>query len=319
MRSPNRLNNALRWPNSRRRLPGISHAAPERPVWAATDWSSHTRTAHISGARVHYLDIGSGPPLVLLHGLGMSWRAWLQNIPDLARDHRVIAIDLPGFGDSQRIRWRRDLSGHAAVVVELLYHIDASRCVLAGHSLGGYVALHVALQMGEDIAALILISSPDSQIGMAHRLAMFAALSSLRMLIYPPVIEAWCIRQRALHKVLFGRLVADTSCLKPELLNAFRRSYATDGFWRGIRAALGDTVGKRSGSLRIRTLILAGKGDAIIPPTAAYRLATLIPDATLTLWDSVGHAPMLERPAEFNAVVRNFASSADTSPDHEAS
>jgi pimeloyl-ACP methyl ester carboxylesterase len=276
------------------------------------NWASHTHTATVFGRRVHYLDIGSGAPLVLLHGLGMSWRVWLRNIPDLAKHRRVVAIDLPGFGDSQRIRWQRDLSGHSDVVVELLHRINVRRCALVGHSLGGLVAQHVALRMGEDVGALVLMSSPDAQIGLIRRLAAFIGLASLRTVIYPPAVEQWCIRQSFVHPVMFGRLVADTRCLDTELLTALARGYATNGFWRGIHAALGDSVSERIGALRTPTLVLGGTDDAIVPAATAYRLAGSIPGATLTLWPGVGHAPMLERPAEFNRVIRDFIASTRT-------
>jgi pimeloyl-ACP methyl ester carboxylesterase len=277
--------------------------------WTDIDWTAHTHTTFLRGGRVHYLDIGSGPALVLLHGLGMSWRVWLRNLADLARDHRVVAVDLPGFGQSSRLPWRFDLGGHAEVVIDLLHRIDALPCTLVGHSLGGLVAQHAALRMGADVDALILTSSPDSGTGAARRLAAFTQISALRTLVYSRAVENWLIKASFLHPTLFGRLVADTGCLDAGLLTTLSRGYATDGFWRGIHAALADRVSEHIGALRVPTLVLAGAADAVVPAAAAQRLAAAIPDATLTIWSRVGHAPMLERPAEFAAAVRTFVAS----------
>ncbi|MGH3970275.1 MAG: alpha/beta fold hydrolase [Mycobacterium sp.] len=277
------------------------------PEWAATDWNRYARTVRVRGGDVHYVDIGAGPVVVLIHGLGMSWRMWLPNIYVLARKHRVIAIDLPGFGASQRLPWRRDLGGHAEVVVELLREINGLPATVVGHSLGAFVAQHVAVLLDTDIDGLLLVSSPESRMGMLRRLAIVCTLSLLRTLLYPRWLENRCIKHMRLRKALFGRLVYDTTCLKVTLLTELSRGYATNGFWRAMHAGLRDPVSLRLGSIRAPTLILAGKNDTLIPPSAAHRLASAIPYAEVLVWNDVGHAPMLERPTEFNELVENFA------------
>ena len=210
MKSPIRSRRRPFWTRSSHGLTPVSEDA--LPAWAKTDWKRHCRTAQLSGGRVHYLDIGHGPTVVLIHGLGMSWRAWLRNIGDLACDHRVIAIDLPGFGASQRLRWQRDLSGHADAVVELVsQRIGARPCTLVGHSLGGMVAQRAALRLGADLDRLVLVSSPDSRIGFWQRIGIIVGLSSLRTLLYSRRVQRWCIAWTWLHKPLFGGLVDDTN------------------------------------------------------------------------------------------------------------
>ena len=271
-----------------------------------TDWKRYCHSAQLSGGRMQYLDMGVGPTLVLIHGLGMSWRAWLSNISDLARDHRVIAVDLPGFGASQRLCWRRDLSGHAAAVVELLNHLGAQPCTVVGHSLGGMVAQRVALRLGTDLDKLVLVSSPDSRVRFWQRITMVVGLSLLRSLLYFSRVRRSCIACTWLHKPLFGGLVSETGVLDTALLADLLAGYATNGFWRGMHAGLGDSVSRHLGAIAAPTLVLAGANDRLVRPASAYRLAASIPNATVVLWDGIGHGPMLERPNEFSALVRDF-------------
>ena len=304
MKSPMSPRKRLFWT---RTSGGLTRVSEETlPARAATDWKRYCRTAQLSGGRVHYLDIGHGPTVVFIHGLGLSWRVWLRNIGDLARDHRVIAVDLPGFGASQRLRWRRDLSGHADAVLELVQHIGARPCTLVGHSLGGMVAQRAALRLGTDLDKLVLVSSPDSRIGFWQRIGIVVSLSSLRTLLYSRRVQRWCIAWTWLHKPLFGGLVDGTNGIDSALMTELLSGYATNGFWRGMHAALRDPVSRHLGAIEAPTLVLTGVNDPLVRLASAYRLADSIPHATVVRWDRVGHGPMLERPAEFNALVRDF-------------
>src|SRR5262249_5776173 len=72
-----------------------------RSEWLDVDWQEHLHSRSVNGARVNYVEMGQGPPVILIHGLSGCWQNWLENIPQLARRHRVIALDLPGFGESE--------------------------------------------------------------------------------------------------------------------------------------------------------------------------------------------------------------------------
>src|ERR671919_466306 len=83
--------------------PGANHdyGRQGRAPWLDVDWAAHQHRIRIDGRVVNYVDMGEGPALVFIHGLGASWQSWLENIPEFARDHRVVAMDLPGFGYSK--------------------------------------------------------------------------------------------------------------------------------------------------------------------------------------------------------------------------
>src|SRR5687768_9383782 len=77
-----------------------SMVAKPRPAWMEIDWSTHQRWVWVQDRPANVIEIGSGPPIVFVHGLSGSWQNWLEQLPEFARDHRCIAVDLPGFGES---------------------------------------------------------------------------------------------------------------------------------------------------------------------------------------------------------------------------
>jgi hypothetical protein len=98
------------------RFAGDDYGVPDEPDWRTLDWREHLRTARIDGRRVNYVDVGEGDPLVLVHGIAGNWQNWLENIPRLARERRVVALDLPGFGASEDPPVDPTMSGYGRAV-----------------------------------------------------------------------------------------------------------------------------------------------------------------------------------------------------------
>src|SRR5687768_3153915 len=109
--------------------------------WQDRDWSPYIHDAAVAGKRLRYLDMGEGAPLVLVHGTGGAWQSWLLNIVALAEHHRVIAVDLPGFGRSEAVPAAPNMSAYAASIAALLEQLGLERVSILGHSLGGIVAM----------------------------------------------------------------------------------------------------------------------------------------------------------------------------------
>ena len=155
--------------------PGAAPAAPWRdrdaddeygctatPNWRETDWSRELKQIEIDGIPVNYVDVGSGEeePVVLVHGLGGQWQNWLENIPRLALDRRVVAMDLPGFGltpepEDEEI----SITGYGRCVNALCDELGLGKVELVGNSMGGYVAAEVAIQFPERVSRLVLVSA----------------------------------------------------------------------------------------------------------------------------------------------------------------
>ncbi|MEO7197673.1 MAG: alpha/beta fold hydrolase, partial [Solirubrobacterales bacterium] len=130
------------------------------PAWLRIDWREHLRTVDINGARINYAEIGEGPPIVFAHGLGGCWQNWLENMPRMAElGHRVIALDLPGFGASPMPPWKISIPAYGRLVEDFCEHLDVGPCTLVGNSMGGFVAAEVAVGEPEWIERLVLTSA----------------------------------------------------------------------------------------------------------------------------------------------------------------
>ena len=112
----------------------------------AIDYGYEVKTAQVRNIEVGYIDQGSGEVLLLIHGLGSNAKAWQRNIPDLAADHRVIAVDLPGYGYSDKGDYQYSMSFYATVLSELLAGLGVDKAVWVGHSMGGQIAMVAALE-----------------------------------------------------------------------------------------------------------------------------------------------------------------------------
>jgi len=108
---------------------------------------------------VHYLDVGAGPPVVLVHGLASAWSVWYHTLPALSAHYRVIAVDLPGFGRSDAFGRDVEVTDYVDVLIELLDGLEIERVGLIGHSLGGVIAQHFAARHSARTAALVLVAT----------------------------------------------------------------------------------------------------------------------------------------------------------------
>src|SRR5215213_7102096 len=103
------------------------YGVAQRSEWVDIDWRSHLRSHVLRGSRVNYVEMGQGPPVVLVHGLSGCWPNWLENIPHLAKRHRVIALDLPGFGESELPQEEISIPGYGRFVDAFLGEIGVER------------------------------------------------------------------------------------------------------------------------------------------------------------------------------------------------
>src|SRR5947207_1276530 len=137
-------------PGAARRA-GDDYGAKASPDWRTIDWGQFLHDTVIAGRRVRYCDFGSGdePPVVLIHGLGGSWQNWLENIPRIGQERRVIALDLPGHGASEMPAEEMSISRFGRCVDALCSELDLGEVVLVGNSMGGVTAAEVAIQFPE--------------------------------------------------------------------------------------------------------------------------------------------------------------------------
>jgi pimeloyl-ACP methyl ester carboxylesterase len=272
------------------------------------DWRVLERDILVDGRRLRYVDVGVGPVLLLVHGLGGSWQNWLENIPKLSRDHRVIAVDLPGFGRSDRVPRLRSLAPYAASVVSLLDRLGVADAVVVGHSMGGFVSERLTLQRPDLVRGLVLVSAGGSAVG-PRQVAAVQGMLAMRRVAANPGAARRMAQIPWLRRCALAGFVHDPSCVSGRLAEHLMENFIAPGFADAVRVGLREDLRHALHRISAPTLLIWGDRDRVLPVSRARQLAELIPDASLEVWSHVGHCAMLERPVRFNARIRRFTDS----------
>jgi pimeloyl-ACP methyl ester carboxylesterase len=271
------------------------------------DWSAVVRDARLAGRRVRYADHGNGPALVLIHGLGGSWQTWLNNIPALGLRHRVIAIDLPGFGGSDVLPPPAEMRGHAETVAALLDELGIASATVVAHSMGGIVALSLIAARPELVDGLVLANAggiPLTPLRLALIVGGFRLFD--RFLNRPAVMHAVAVRPR-LRRLAFAGFIFDHETLRGPFAAEVVPAMSAPGFLGAVVAAGKVAAAVDPSTVRCPVLLLWGRHDRILPLEHARELARVLPDARLVVIERAGHCPMFEAPEEFNGAVLEFA------------
>lgn len=243
---------------------------------------------------IHYTETGQGPVLILIHGLGGSSETWRSSLVFLAPAYRVIAIDLPGFGKSDKPKADYSVQYQAGVVKEFMEFLGPGKVSLAGNSLGGWIAALVALERPDKVSRLILIDSaglredPASSVNLnpstkeEERNLLLAVFSNKSLVSEKLVTDQWEYRKEIRPVVQAAQVSFKT---KPPLLD------------------------DRLKDIKLPTLIIWGKHDMIIPVEVAERFARGIKDSKLIVIENAGHLPQIEQPDAFARAVKGFVKS----------
>jgi pimeloyl-ACP methyl ester carboxylesterase len=263
------------------------------------------RYEDLSGLRVRYVRRGRGPSLILLHGLGASIFTWADVIPVLARDHDVVAVDLPGFGGSD-IPADLSSSVYPGTVLGLMDRLGISRATLVGNSLGGAVAIVLAARHPERVRRLVLIDSAGYNFEPSRRPLI------LRLIGTAPVsaaLDALPIRRRVVRTAL-RQVFHDPARVTPERVEEYLAPLARPGTTEALRSLLAPQSSFGLPGLvrevRVPTLIVWGRNDRWIPVADADRFAAAIPGARKVVLEECGHVPQEERPAEVVHLLEEF-------------
>lgn len=297
-------------------LPG---PAPARPP---------VRTVEIDGHAVRYVDEGQGAPVLLLHGLAGSHRWWAEVIGPLAEERRVLALDLPGFGRSDKPDASYSIPWLAGKVLRFLDALGVARAALVGNSLGGQIALAISLGQPERVERLVLAAPagvtpwPPVLLGIARLLDATGAISSGGGLpaSLPRVPEAMiALACRAVFPEPPRRsgLRSDRQKQEGRLADRFTRGLvramaspdypaAARATLRALRGSLGHPLGTACSSLTVPTLVVWGERDRILPVAGARLLRKHIDGAELLVYADSGHCPMIDAPERFARDVGRF-------------
>jgi len=267
----------------------------------------------LHGRRAVYRIAGSGPPVVLIHGMLNSSSHWQAVARNLCRDHTVLAPDLIGHGDSAAPRGDYALGAHAASIRDVMAAIDIDRATIVGHSLGGGVAMQFFYQFPQRVERLVLVSSG----GLGHevspllRTAALPGISSLLSLtIQPRLLAAMEAGGRRLRERDIGagvHLQAIARALRP-LENADARH----AFISTLRSVI-DVHGQRVSATdrlylleSMPTLIVWGERDHTIPLEHGRRAHEAIPHSVFGTIPGAAHFPHLEDPQALSRLLREF-------------
>ena len=283
---------------------------PERPPGPTGGWLSDAglepRFAILSGLRVRYVRAGSGPPVVLIHGLASSIFTWRDVLPALALRHEVVALDLPGFGGSDQ---PPDLEAelYPGLVVSLMDRLELDRASLVGNSLGGAVAVQVAVTAPDRVDRLALIDAAGFNLKPADRPWLLRAAASwpAGLLLEHPAIG------RRLVLLALRQVFHDDTRATDERVNEYLAPLLRPGAIDSLRSLLAsrmdaDGFAAVVPKVQAPTLVLWGREDAWIPVEHAERFVTAIPDARLVVLESCGHLPQEEHPEEVCELLLEF-------------
>ena len=298
--------------------PGIPQLAPlpdgygpdGRSEWLDVDWREHLRSATVAGTRVNYVEMGSGPPLVFVHGLAGCWQNWLENIPYFARTHRVIAVDLPGFGESELPPEQISIPGYGRFVDAFLAEIGVERGALVGNSMGGFITAEVALSHPSRVDKLVLVSAAGLVTVRPSELALVTRVAPMFHYVTARTVarrERWVRRRRMRRMFLYG-VAKHPDLLQPELCYEVASGAGKDGFLDAFEAIMDYDFRHRLAEVTHPTLIVWGRQDRIVPVAGAHEYERLIAGSRKEIFEDTGHVPMIERPHRFNGLLEEFLS-----------
>jgi len=265
------------------------------------------RTAELKGVRMRYFVGGSGPPLVLVHGLGGAASNWTELAPLLATRHRLLVPDLPGHGGSSALPAVSGLEPYADRVALLAEREGMLPAPVVGHSLGGMVVLRLALRRPDDVKAIVLAGAAGLSIGNLFGRQVLSLFTAVRPGRIAARHRGWVARSPRLRKLVFGFVsVADPVALSNEAVEGFLAAQLlhtdVDGAWQALRA---DDPRQELESIDCPVLVLWGAEDVQLPLDDAFEYTRRL-RARLRVIPGCGHLLIGERPDACERAIDDF-------------
>ncbi len=298
-----------------------------RSPWLDVDWRAHQHWITVNGSPLNVIELGEGPPLLFIHGLSGCWPNWLEQLPVFAGrvdatgspaaggpigGHRVIALDLPGFGRSPMPREPISISSYARTLDALFDALGISAAAVVGNSMGGFISAELAINFPQRVERLVLVSPAGlSTFGDPRGTR---GLQQLRRMERVIAIQAGWVaahadtvaRRARLREAVFGLVARHPSRLPAALVAEQIRGAGKPGFLQALQANLDYDFRHRLPEIACPTLVVWGDRDRVITVRDAERYTELIPNSRKVIFEDTGHVAMLERPAEFNALLEGF-------------
>jgi pimeloyl-ACP methyl ester carboxylesterase len=255
------------------------------------------KTIAVFGQSIHYFDMGSGPVVVLLHGLGSRKEDWLPVLEPLAQKYRLLVPDQIGFGRSDKPLLDYSMQTYVDFLNEFLRQLKVEKASLVGESLGGWIAGLYAAELGDGahlipVEKLVLVDAGGLKQEQPLPDLNPSSLVAMRGLMEAVFYDTSWLNDEALRKIFTDKLaVKDGYTVRSILSNPSRETLRMDS---------------RMGSIKVPTLVTWGKQDKLLPIASGERYAAGIAGAKLVSFDKCGHVPPIEKTEEFLAAVTGF-------------
>ncbi len=263
----------------------------------------------VNGTKIRYIVKGNGSPVLLIHGFGQFLEVWWFNIGPLSQHYQVYAMDLPGYGLSDKPGIDYTLSSATEFIIDFMEALGIEHASLIGHSMGGIICLGGAINFPSKVDRIILVDSGSlfEKVPLLYRLC---ALPILGDILVRPTIKAG-VRRRIKRAFYNPDLVTE------DMVNLNYELLKIPGVKDTMLGVLRNGV-RRSGSnpetivtdklhlVKVPTLLIHGAQDMVIPLEYTQNACRLIPDCRLEVIDECGHCPHLEKASEFNKAVISF-------------
>jgi pimeloyl-ACP methyl ester carboxylesterase len=282
----------------------------------------------VDGAKIHWIEEGAGdPPYLLIHGWGSSTVKWRDAMPMLSADRRTVALDLPGFGQSDAPDGTYRPGWLAGAVRAFMDQAGIERAIVIGNSLGGLTGIYLASMWPERVEALIGVSPALPNDGGRPTPKMIASFLAPAV---PLVGELLYRRYIARPAEVVVRESLERNCANPDRVSEETRAAMIKevesrrgkhdharAVVRANRAMMWALSGRRErtwavlSGIRVPTLFIWGDQDRLIPPSVGEQAVERLPGSQLIVIDDCGHNAQMECPDEFAASVIAFARSLD--------
>ncbi len=259
-------------------------------------------TVSVAGQEVHVVDRGSGDPVLFLHAFPFNAAMWEYQFADLEADHRVIGIDLPGFGSSPPPTEpeKATMGDWADLVAGVIDELGLEQPTIVAASMGGYLTFELIRRHGDKLGPLVLVatrSKSDDVDTFEKRTEQQQALAGGEDLA-------------TLAKGMVDNLLSQTSLERPELADyvlALMQHNLPEGWIAALEAMKKrpDAMSALRG-LTNRTLVVAGELDRVTPLAESTLISSLVENGELVVIADSSHLPNIENPAQFNEVLREF-------------
>lgn len=264
---------------------------------AAQTTAPVTKEVVVFGQKINYAEAGSGPTVILLHGLGGSWQSWHFNIAPLAEKYRVIVPDQIGFGKSDKPLVNYRIRTYVDFLDEFCKELKIERATLVGNSMGGWIAAMFTAAFPDRVDRLVLVDAAGYTPPKDFDTRVLFSLN-------PTTKEETKV---LLSKVFYSKALQSDLAIKQSVA---ARLAAGDGYTiKSITESIirgEDFLDDAVKNIKRPTLIVWGREDGLVPLAEGQRFNKDIAGSKLVVFDQCGHVPNIEKATEFNAAVLKF-------------